>query len=162
MILLLSSMGEKTEQGITSKVLLDGSVETTFKEVVENYSKPALVLFYSSQNCAPCLQQLQYIKANITELEKEYQLVFVDSWTMGKAKNKQNDTKALKFYQQHLKTENSIFLLDPQDELLATYQKGSNYKYALPYMVVQDSSENKSMASHDFRDALATSKLASL
>lgn len=138
-ILLITIFGNNTKSKFfNTTVLVDGVEETTFNKVASATEKPKMILFYSSQNCGPCIEQIENLKPHLTELDNKYQLIFVDSWTIGKAKKHQSIQVASSFYLEHLKTNTSQFILDPEDELLATYQEKESLKGALPFLVVQD------------------------
>ncbi|MCK0189681.1 hypothetical protein [Arenibacter sp. F20364] len=138
-ILLITISGNKTKSTFfNSTVLVDGVEETTFGKVTLATEKPKMILFYSSQNCGPCLEQIANMKPHLRELDKKYQLIFIDGWTIGKAKKHQSRQFAFDFYKEHLKTNTSHFLLDPEDELLASFQEKESLKGALPFFVVQD------------------------
>ncbi|PXX31217.1 hypothetical protein [Arenibacter sp. ARW7G5Y1] len=138
-LLLLTISGNKTKStSFNSTVLVDGVEETTFDKVASATEKPKMILFYSSENCGPCLEQIANMKPHLSELDKKYQLIFIDSWTIGKAKKHQSRQFAFGFYKEHLKTNTSHFLLDPEDELLASFQEKESLKGALPFLVVQD------------------------
>lgn len=143
--LLLISGNENVTDDIFSKsmVLMNATIASTFSDVVSLTEKPKMVVFYSSENCGPCLKQLEIMKPYLKELDNNYQIVFVDSWTIGMSKKYQSEQKALEFYKKNLKTNSSIFLLDPEDALLATYQENETLKNALPYLVIQDPNGNE-------------------
>jgi len=138
LLLITTSSNESKENLNTIEVLKDGNDAVAFNELIETTKKKKMVVFYSSQHCAPCLEQLKTVQENKEELDKNYQLIFVDSWTIGKAKKHQTKEKALMFYNENLATKNSVFLLDSDDKLLASYQENEKLAYALPYLVTQD------------------------
>ncbi|MCL6265054.1 hypothetical protein [Flagellimonas myxillae] len=137
-LLLNASITPKMDSIPVREVLVDGNVATNFNQIPNDNGKPKMVVFYSSQHCGPCLDQLESLQDSIAVLETNYQLVFVDSWTLGKAKHQQDSQYAINFYENSLKTEHSIFLLDPEDKLLLDFQQKETLQYGLPYMAVQN------------------------
>lgn len=135
-------------------VLVNGDAKTSFDQIASATNKPKMVLFYSSQNCAPCIKQLEDLKANLDHLDNNYQLIFIDSWTLGKAKKGQETKIAQEFYQSNLQTDHSTLLLDPEDQLLLSYQTGQEYKYALPFMVIHDQKGNEVSSTYNLMEVV--------
>lgn len=140
-------------------VLVNGDAKTSFNQIASATDKPKMMLFYSSQNCAPCIRQLEDLKANLDYLDNNYQLIFIDSWTLGKAKKGQEAKIAQEFYQSNLQTDHSTFLLDLEDQLLLSYQTGQEYKYALPFAVIQDQKGNEVTSTYNLMEVVDNQSL---
>ncbi len=138
------------------KVLVDGLMPSHFNQATENTGKSNLVIFYSSQHCGPCLEQLKSIENSLAALDVTYQLVFVDSWTLGKAGHQQDAQYAINFYETSLKTKNSIFLLDPNDSLLMDFQKNQTLKLGLPFIAIAKNSNEVIHTSYNLEKSVSS------
>lgn len=153
LLLTGNSSGVKTNIS-SSNLLVNGTKKIDFNELIELNDKPKMFIFYSSQHCGPCLKQLNLIEASLDDLDKKFQLVFVDSWTLGLAKKHQTKEYALDFYNSKLKTKNSMFILDSEDKLLHDFQKEKPLKYSLPFLGVINAEQELLKTSSNFQSII--------
>ena len=142
LVLITLFIGEETESKKTlfnSQLLENGKSNISYPELIMRDNKSKMFIFYSSQHCGPCLEQLALVKNSLGDLNMKYQLIFVDSWTLGAAKKHQSEKYALDFYNSYLRTDNTLFVLDPNDALLYDFQKMEPHKYSLPFVAITDS-----------------------
>ena len=138
LLLCFGSSPDFDRNATASNLLAGGSEPIGYHELMQKSTKPKLFIFYSSEHCAPCLEQLEALLLETDHWSSDHQLVFVDSWTLGAAKKTQNPTEARAFYDEHLQHGDSVFLLDPDDRLLAGFQKRYRSPNALPFFGITD------------------------
>ena len=135
-ILIASTYSTPTNYFPSNEVLVNGSEKTSFDKVAMTTSKPKMLVFYSSKYCAPCLALAKEFKAEIYNLHNNYDVLFVDSWTLGKNSRNRRIEESIAFYNANLKTENTTLLLGPNDELLSRYHNKKTNGGAVPLVVV--------------------------